>query len=99
MVLLAGVEVGEEVEDLELVGEIEERRRLVEQHQWRALGKGEGDPGRCRCPPDNSSTSRSASSVIAVSSRASSTAAASAGTTAGTIVGEDGGPGRRDRRR
>ena len=41
---LALVEVGEQVEHLDLVGEVEERRRLVEQHQRRALGEGERDP-------------------------------------------------------
>ena len=44
------VEVGEEVEHLDLVGEIEERRRLVEQHQRGALGEGEGDPGPLSLP-------------------------------------------------
>jgi NADPH-dependent ferric siderophore reductase len=39
------VEVGEEIEDLDLVSEIEERRRLVEQHDGRALGERHRDPG------------------------------------------------------
>ena len=38
------VEVDEQVEDLDLVGEVEERGRLVEQHQRGALGERHGDP-------------------------------------------------------
>ena len=41
---LALVEVDEQVEHLDLVGEVEERRRLVEQHQVGALGQRHGDP-------------------------------------------------------
>ena len=40
----AGVEVGEQVEHLDLVGEVEVRRGLVEQQQVGALGEGHRDP-------------------------------------------------------
>ena len=40
----APVEVGEQVEDLHLVGQIEEGRRLVQQEDVGALGQGHGDP-------------------------------------------------------
>jgi hypothetical protein len=39
-----GVERGEQVEHLDLVGEVEEGGRLVEQEQRRPLGEGERDP-------------------------------------------------------
>ena len=41
---VAIIEVGEQVEHFDLVSEVEEGRRLVEQHQRRALGKSQGDP-------------------------------------------------------
>ena len=39
------VEPADQVEHLDLVGEVEERRRLVEQHQVGVLGERHGDPG------------------------------------------------------
>jgi hypothetical protein len=41
---LGGVESGEQVEHLHLVGQIQERGGLVEQHDGCALGQGHGDP-------------------------------------------------------
>jgi hypothetical protein len=42
--LLAQVEIDEQIEHFYLVGEIEERRRFVEQHEVRALCEGHRDP-------------------------------------------------------
>ena len=74
---LALVEVDEQVEHLDLVGEVEVRRRLVEQHQARALGQRHGDPHPLALPPDSSSTGRAAMSSVPVASSAPLTAARS----------------------
>ena len=42
--LLAYVEIDEQIEYFHLVGEVEKRRRFVEQHQVGALCKGHRDP-------------------------------------------------------
>lgn len=74
---LGGVESGEQVEHLHLVGQIQERGGLVEQHDGCALGQGLAIHARWRWPPESSSTGRSASSVMTVATMAAATTASS----------------------
>jgi hypothetical protein len=71
-----GDEIGEQVEHLDLVGEVEERRRLVEQQDVGLLGA-IAIEARWRWPPDSSSSGSSRTSVVCVTASAASTAASS----------------------
>jgi hypothetical protein len=61
--VLGAVEVDEQVEHLDLVGEVEERGGLVEQHQSVPWARAMAIQTRWRWPPDSSSTGRSARST------------------------------------
>jgi len=39
------VQRGHQVEDVELVAQVQERRRLVQQEEFGVLGQRQGDPG------------------------------------------------------
>ena len=100
MVRPCRVEVGEQVEHLDLVGEVEEGRGLVEQQDVGALGQGHGDPH----PLALAARQLVDRAVGQVGGARAASASVDRGlvlarTTAGTSAGAGGGPGRRGRPR
>ena len=97
---LALVEVDEEVEHLDLVGEVEVRRRLVEQHQPGALGERHGDPHPLALAAGQL-VDRAAGDVERAGrlERAVDGGPVGRASTAGTSPGAGSGRGRRGRRR